>query len=100
MISAAQIISGSMLLISIAILMLTIFTDRFTRPVKLKKYFVATTIVFVSGIASVAVIVSVKREIPLAFTLISLIMILAIYLFSTFMIKRLGKSIEDFETKE
>ena len=93
----SQIISGLMVLVSIGLLLVTIFTNKITRPVRFKKFFVATTIVFVTGTILVAVIINVRPEIPLIFTIISEIMISAIYSFSMFMIRKLGMSLSDLQ---
>ena len=100
MITAGQIISVSLLVVALAILMITIFTNKLSRPVKFKKYFVAATVVFVTGNILISTVVSIKKEIPLAFTLISECSVIVIYLFSMFMINRLGKSIEALEQEE
>ena len=97
MITASQIIAGSMLLISVVILLLVLFTDKIANPVKYKKFFTATTIIYITGTILVMVIVSVNKEIPIAFSIISEIMILAIYLFSMFMIKKLANSVVELE---
>ena len=100
MITAGQIISVTLLVISLAVLMITIFTNKLTKPVKFKKYFVAATVVYVTGNILISTVVSIKKEIPLAFTIISECSVIAIYLFSMIMINKLGKSIVELEAEE
>lgn len=94
MITASQIISAVMLLFSIAMLLVNLFTG-FFKPNKFKKFFTATTIVYITGNILIISITTINKDIPVLFTIISEFTILCVYIFSTYMIGRLGRNMED-----
>ena len=76
-----------MLLFSIVMLILVL-----TKKSKYKKFYAATTIVYITGTALITTIVFLKPEIPITFAIISECTILAVYGFSMYMIYKLVSS--------
>lgn len=64
---------------------------------KFKKFFLACTIVYVTGNLLITAIVFLNQDIPLVFAIISEITILFVFGFSMYMIYKLGKSTEEVQ---
>ncbi|MBO7452488.1 MAG: hypothetical protein J6U54_19335 [Clostridiales bacterium] len=94
MITASMIICLILLLLSVAMLLGVLFTDKM-RPVKFRKFFAATTIVYITGNILITTINMLNSSLPVIFTVISESVILVVYSFSMFMIHKLGTSFED-----
>lgn len=63
------------------------------KPVVFKKYFIATTLVYLSGTILVFAIVFANKLIPWVFAVASEVSILVIYIFSMYMIHRMGNNV-------
>ncbi len=96
MITSSRIIALVILFLSVVMAFICALTDIF-KPVKYKKFYLATTVVYITGNILITSIVCINKSIPLAFTLISEFTIICIYAFSMFMIYRLTSSIVELQ---
>ncbi len=96
MITSSRIIALVILFLSVVMAFICALTDIF-KPVKFKKFYLATTIVYITGNILITLIVFLNSSIPITFTLISEFTIICVYAFSMFMIYRLTSSITEIQ---
>ena len=86
------------------ILLLLVFKTNILTPKQFKKYFVATTLVYISGTIMIFAIVFANKQMPWSFAIISELSILCVYVFLMYMTHRMGKNLqsimEDIENKK
>lgn len=89
----ARIIVLAFLVFSICCLIFVIKT-KLLKPQKFKKFFIATTLIYVSGALLVFAIVFANKAMPWTFAVASESSIIVVYVFTMYMIHRMGKNME------
>lgn len=96
--TTSQLVTAIFVAVSIAVLLYVIFGSRFNET-GFKKYIIATGAIYLSGTLLVAAIIYLNASMPVTFTIISEVSILLIFLFSQYIICRLGRNFNDIRSE-
>lgn len=99
----ARVIVCAFFALAMILLLIVIKTNILT-PKQFKKYFIATTLVYISGTVLIFAIVFANKQMPWSFAIISELSIIFVYIFSMYMTHRMGMNLqsimEDIENKK
>lgn len=88
-----------MVFVAFIALAMVLLTDVVCNTPEYKKFFIGTTVVYFTGTLFVLTITLIQKLIPWNFVVISEVCMIVIYVFCTYMIKRLIKNFKDLSSE-